>query len=326
MRGISLIMPVYHSGKRQDELDHLRQAVLSLVRVRQLPSMPPHELIIVDDGSPNLKTRSVISDLIKEYDPDETWIKIILNDKNVGPSYARNCALAIARYDLVTGLDADNLLTEDAPEFYKKAVDEMLSSDSKIAVYVSRYDMFGFTEGPVVVPKKLTPKILVTYGFVDTSSVFRREELLSVNGWRNDSPKAEDYKLAISVLAHRWRHGLSNHLPYSKELVMRYRTYDDNLNVHARPVPLQDLYSFLFKGDEDFIQATLGHSDIDRFLDCRRTKEIVFDIVKCLQEDFWGTVNSHLSRSSKLTKLFNAAGLENPFKAKSQSPSVFEPH
>ena len=92
---VSVIIPCFRCSLT------IRRAVQSIVS----QTLIPVEVILVDDGSGD-GTLDVLHDLQREHGAD--WIKVFTNEKNCGPSTARNVAWASAVSDFVAFLDADD--------------------------------------------------------------------------------------------------------------------------------------------------------------------------------------------------------------------------
>jgi glycosyltransferase involved in cell wall biosynthesis len=87
---VSVIIPAFNSAS------WIREAVESVVR----QSFPPHEIIVVDDGS----TDST-ADILSQYGDTVHYVR----QKNCGVAAARNTGVALARGDFMAFLDADDV-------------------------------------------------------------------------------------------------------------------------------------------------------------------------------------------------------------------------
>jgi glycosyltransferase involved in cell wall biosynthesis len=315
MRGISLIMPVYHSGNRPEEIDHLHEALSSVLALTLSPDMIPFELIIIDDASKNPRTQ----DVIKEYASRHPWIKIISNETNHGPSYARNRALEIAQYDHIAGVDADDILTNNAAKFYRDAIDK-LYNDSFMAYINPTIKQFGTINCLSMIPHHIKDKEVALIGYAPACAVYRTDDVKDVGGWRVDAPKAEDWKLAVDVLASRWRKGLSNHIITLPHISYLYRQYDDGKNVNARIIDKHSMRTFLIDGNEDFYKDRFGTDSPDVITSMISTKlkrlkhgGVLRAVFASLMDNPRGTISAVLGRSQSMKRIFNAVGLQNPF-------------
>lgn len=92
MRGISVIVPVWNSGK------YLRRCVDSVLA----QTFTRWELILVDDGSDDGS-----AEICREYADTESRIRMV-SQPHAGLSVARNTGLDAVRYDYVTFIDSDD--------------------------------------------------------------------------------------------------------------------------------------------------------------------------------------------------------------------------
>lgn len=88
---VSIIVPVYDAPE-----EYLRKCLDSLKN----QTLSSYEVIVIDDGSPNIKLKSVVD----EY----SSIFSVIHTENRGVSSARNTGLSRARGDWVTFVDADD--------------------------------------------------------------------------------------------------------------------------------------------------------------------------------------------------------------------------
>ncbi len=116
---ISIITPSYNSSK------FIFQTIKSVLN----QTYQNWEMIIVDDCSTD-KSVEHIKEIIK----DETKIKLIVLDKNIGAAEARNRALEIAHGRYVAFLDSDDIWL---PEKLEKQIKFM--QDNDLAVTCSSY-------------------------------------------------------------------------------------------------------------------------------------------------------------------------------------------
>lgn len=184
---VSVIMAVYNTDR-----EILKLAIDSVLK----QSIKELELIICDDGS----TDSAYSLLKKISDSDKRVI-VLKNKINMGPSFARNRCLAIAKGEYIAIADADDFSDEKRLE---KQVAFLQSNPQYSFVgtagqyfshMCSNKGMYWFCEHP---QKK---DFLFTLPFVHASIMFRKEALLAVNGYREDRKvtRSEDYDLLMRL-------------------------------------------------------------------------------------------------------------------------------
>lgn len=91
---VSVVVAVHNCAR------YLREAVSSALA----QSLPPHEIILVDDASVDA-TREVADDLAR----GDARVRVVPLERNVGPSAARNIALDAASGDWIAILDGDDI-------------------------------------------------------------------------------------------------------------------------------------------------------------------------------------------------------------------------
>lgn len=315
MHGVSLIMPVYHAGKRTEEIQHLHEALHSVIALTLSPHMPSYELIIVNDASRNPATKTTLDGYARDY----PWIKVLNNDENKGPSYARNRALEIAQYDFIAGVDADDILTMHAGQFYRQSID-LLAKDSMHAYINPKIKQFGTIECLAMMPKTIRDREVALIGYAPACAVYRADDVRAVGGWNVDAPKAEDWKLAVDVMAMRWRSGLNNMVSTLPGIAYLYRQYSHGENVNARSVDRAKLREFMIKGNEDFYRARFGTDSVDDISDLISTFRKKVKNGGILRGHFENIMQAPvqttfylLSRSQKLKRIFDRVGVANPF-------------
>jgi glycosyltransferase involved in cell wall biosynthesis len=95
---ISVIIPVYN-GER-----FLAEAIRSVLE----QTLPPDEVIVVDDGSTD-GSASIVAGLARTSSPPIRYVY----QENQGPAAARNCALTTATGTMIAFMDADDLWLPD---------------------------------------------------------------------------------------------------------------------------------------------------------------------------------------------------------------------
>ncbi len=137
---ISVIMPVYNGAVLLGEtLDSLWRQ-----------SFDDFELLVVDDGSTD-GTRDLLA---AQADPR---LRVILNDRNMGPVAARNRAVAVARGRYLAALDADDL---SLPMRFERQV-TLLDARPDVVMAAGAGDLLlDGRRRPSVVPRQTTPGLI----------------------------------------------------------------------------------------------------------------------------------------------------------------------
>jgi GT2 family glycosyltransferase len=182
---VSVIVPCFEQG------EFLIEAVASVERSVQAP----YELIIVNDGSRDLRTCEILKKL-------KSAGYCVLDQENQGVAGARNAGLAAARADAVLPLDADNRL---CPGFVEPGL-AALARDPGIAVVYGDRLQFGLRSGPAEVGDFDADR-LVCANYIDACALIRAAVARDSGGYDRHmpSPGWEDWDLWLSIVGRGWR-------------------------------------------------------------------------------------------------------------------------
>ncbi|HEX3333944.1 MAG TPA: glycosyltransferase, partial [Acidimicrobiales bacterium] len=181
---ISVVMPVY-----EPPLDLLRSAIESV----RNQIYPDWELCVADDCSPN----PAVVALLQEFADADPRIKFVRREENGHISAASNSALSLATGRWVAPLDHDDILAEHALAFVALALAEhpdagfVYSDEDKI-------DEAGGRRDPFFKPD-FDPLLLLGQNFVSHLSVFRKELVDRVGGYREGYEGSQDWDLTLRV-------------------------------------------------------------------------------------------------------------------------------
>jgi glycosyltransferase involved in cell wall biosynthesis len=179
---LSVIIPCHNDG------DYLIDAVASVKR-----NAPATELVIVDDGSTQPRTREVLAAL------GEAGHRVI-EQPHGGLSSARNRGIDASAGDYFLPLDADNRLL---PGFAAEAV-ALLDADSGAGVVYGDRREFGARSGDVTVPEFDLPRMLSS-NYIDACAVVRREVWSEGGGYDVAFHDWEDWDFWLGAAARGWR-------------------------------------------------------------------------------------------------------------------------
>ncbi|GGD09124.1 glycosyltransferase [Pontibacillus chungwhensis BH030062] len=237
---ISILVPAFN-----EEL-----TIIENVRSLLALHYPKHEVIVVNDGSSDdtvgvlikefelqyYKPTS-IKDVIKTakvrglyYNPDYPNLYVV-DKENGGKADSLNAGINLSSYPLISSIDADSLLEEDAliriARMYMEKPEEYVAIGGNVRIANGCKIENGVVKN-VKLPKKLLPMWqLVEYmkaflgGRIGWSSVngliivsgafgvFRKDYVVEVGGYRGGYP-GEDMNIIIKL----HRHMLENNLPY----------------------------------------------------------------------------------------------------------------
>ncbi|NJL59242.1 MAG: glycosyltransferase [Desulfobacteraceae bacterium] len=179
---ISIIMPIYNVDRIW-----LEKAIESVIN--QL--YPNWELCMVDDASPKAHIRKTL----EKYAQKDKRIKIKYFVRNQGMSVSYNEALMLATGEFAGTLDHDDELTPDA--LYENVkllnrnplLDMIYSDEDKIDIRQRRSDPFFKPD--------YSPDMLLCMSYICHFTIFRREKLLAVGGFRAGYDGAQDYDIML---------------------------------------------------------------------------------------------------------------------------------
>ena len=194
---VAVVIPCFNHGQ------YVGEAVASALN----QSLPPAEVVVVDDGSDEPGIKEVLAAL-----PDEVEV---IRQPNRGRSAARNAGAAAALdSDFVLMLDADDLL----PQGSIASLHGALAANPKAGFAFGRMRYFGDWSGEVPLPPFDPYAILYrpTTGWI---GMLRREAFDSCGGYETSLEGYEDWDLVLGILAAGWQPA------YVDEVVLEYRKH-----------------------------------------------------------------------------------------------------
>ena len=180
---VSIVIPCFNQGPM------LREALAS---VEQLRNANVLEVIVVDDGSSDIETKRILSEVIKaDY--------CLVSQPNRGLGAARNTGIRRAKGEFILPLDSDNRL-RDA---YLNEGTSLLTNDSGIDVIYSDAEYFGDKDGRWYVPDFDVLSLLRT-NFIDACALYRKQLWQELGGYDEHMPLMgwEDWDFWLRVAAH----------------------------------------------------------------------------------------------------------------------------
>jgi GT2 family glycosyltransferase/glycosyltransferase involved in cell wall biosynthesis len=198
---LSVVIPCHDDG------DYLIDAVASVER-----NAPAAELIVVDDGSTQLRTVEILAALRKAGHR-------VIAQPHSGLSAARNRGIAASAGDYFLPLDADNRLL---PGFAAEAVARLDAEPAAGVVYGDRRE-FGARSGDVAVPELDLPTMLWS-NYIDACAVVRRAVWSETGGYDVAFSDWEDWDFWLAAAKRGWRF---LHLPRP---AFEYRIRPDSLH------------------------------------------------------------------------------------------------
>jgi glycosyltransferase involved in cell wall biosynthesis/SAM-dependent methyltransferase len=192
---ISVLMPVYNV-----KVGLLRKAIDSVL----LQTYPHWELCIADDASQSPRIRATL----EEYARRDSRIKVVFRTERGNISAASNSALALATGEYVALLDNDDELAEQALFRVAKAIiadrdlDLIYSDEDKLEPDGRHVDPFFKPDW--------SPEYFLTCMYTCHLGVYRTALVRELGGFRSELDSAQDYDLALRIVARSHRVG---HIP-----------------------------------------------------------------------------------------------------------------
>ena len=198
---VTVLMPVYNAARY----------VGDAVRTILAQTCSSFELLVIDDGSTDDSPRIVASF-------DDSRVRIVRNDRNLGLTPSLNRGLALARGEIIARQDADDL---SEPMRLERQL-AFLDANPDVAVVGSWYRKIDETGQPLgdrrlpLSDTELKWALLSYCPIVHSAAMFRRDDILVLGGYDERFVYAQDFDLWSRVARH---HRLAN-LP---EFLVRYR-------------------------------------------------------------------------------------------------------
>jgi GT2 family glycosyltransferase len=202
---ISILMPVYNTPEQW-----LRRAIDSVIDQHY----PNWELCIADDCS----TAPHVRRILDEYSSRDKRIKVDYRDINGHIANATNTALELATGEFIALLDHDDEITPDALLEVAAAVNENPTADF-IYSDEDKIDEDGVCTDPFYKPD-WSPDYFLTCMYTCHLGVYRTSMVRELGGFRPEVDGAQDYDLALRVVARTDR---IHHIP---KVLYHWRTLD----------------------------------------------------------------------------------------------------
>ena len=201
---VSIVIPCYNQGTM------LREALASVEEVRNENLL---EVIIVDDGSSEVETTTVLKEVAEAG-------YCVLSQPNRGPGAARNTGIRLAKGEFILPLDSDNRLRE----VYLNEGVSLIKNNPNTGVIYSDAEYFGERSGRWDVPE-FNLLSLIRWNFIDVCALYRKRLWDEVGGYDEQMiPMGwEDWDFWLRVACHG---GSFFHLP---EVGFDYRVRNDSL-------------------------------------------------------------------------------------------------
>lgn len=223
---ISIIMSCYN-----EKVSWLKESIESILN----QTYSNFEFIIIIDNPKNFE----IIELVKKYSRDDSRIRYIINEKNLGLVKSLNKAIECSSGEFIARMDADDISREDRIE---RQLDFMLKNPeiALVGTCIESIDENGKSKGKrSILPTNhiKISKILPKTNFFNHPTWFvRREVYISLGGYR-DINKNEDYDFLLRALSKGYK--LSN----LNEHLLKYRERNDSI---SRSNPLEQYIATMY--------------------------------------------------------------------------------
>src|SRR5437899_13071302 len=180
---VSIVIPCYNQGTMR------REALASVEEVRNENLL---EVIIVDDGSSEVETTTVLKEVAEAG-------YCVLSQPNRGPGAARNTGIRLAKGEFILPLDSDNRLRE----VYLNEDVSLLSQNPSVGVVYADAEYFGERSGRWYVPD-FNLLSLIRTNFIDACALYRKKLWEEVGGYDEQMPwmGLDDWDFWLRVAFH----------------------------------------------------------------------------------------------------------------------------
>lgn len=227
MARASIVIPCYNAG------DLLSEAVESALA----QTYSDLEIIIVDDGSTDARTRAVLE--------AARWPRTtIIRQPNAGPAAARNRAVREASGEFILPLDADDKI---APGYVERAV-AVLERRPEVGIVYCKAMRFGAESGPWRLPA-YSLRELVIDNVIFVTAMYRKADWEKVGGYNERLRHGvEDYEYWVKIV------GLGREVVQLDDYLFFYRIQNASrtvgfLNDRAAMI---ETYADIFRENADF--------------------------------------------------------------------------
>jgi glycosyltransferase involved in cell wall biosynthesis len=200
---VSVVVPCFNHG------EFLPEAVASVINIRRNDI----ELIVVDDGSTDERTRKEIDGFSAQ------GIKVV-RQENKGLAAARNAGILVSRGEYILPLDADNRLRLGYVEHGIRVLD----ANPHIGVVYGDAEYIGMRTGRWHVGSFERDRLL-RWNYIDACALYRRSIWEQNYGYDGTMPiqGLEDWDFWLNALGHGWQ------FAYVPEVLFDYRVAKESM-------------------------------------------------------------------------------------------------
>jgi glycosyltransferase involved in cell wall biosynthesis len=200
-------MPCFNHG------EFLAEAVASVIGIGR----DDVELIVVDDGSTDERTRRELNKLVAQGTR-------VIRQENKGLAAARNAGILASQGEYIFPLDADDRMRSG---WIGQGI-RILDSDPQVGVVYGDAQCFGERSDRWVVGLLVTDRLL-RQNYIHASALYRRSVWEQNRGYDRTMPVqgTEDWDFWLGALEHGWR------FAYVPELFFDYRIAKVSMRIHT---------------------------------------------------------------------------------------------
>ncbi len=248
----SVIIPCWNSGP------WLLEAVRSAAA--QATEAIGVEVVVVDDASTEASTVQALDELRSGGEA-----RVYRQKARSGVQQARNLGAAGSKGEIVTFLDADDVLLHADGRSYIESAAALLGHDPDCAFVHSMSQMFGDYEGLTISSYPVSEADIVRKHHVHTCVVLRREDLQFVE---HDVHvlKWQDWAFAVDILCSRWRRGRGRQVGFSPGPHHGYRIHQRAGRLSQAPVSEVEMALRTVEQTGDYLRHVLNSSADDAVL------------------------------------------------------------
>jgi glycosyltransferase involved in cell wall biosynthesis len=205
---VSIVIPCFNHG------EFLAEAVASVTDIGR----DDVELIVVDDGSTDERTRREVDKLVAQ------GIKAI-RQENKGLAAARNAGILASQGEYIFPLDADDRLR---PGWIDRGI-RILDSDPQVGAIYGDAQCFGERSDRWLVGPFATDQLL-RWNYIHASALYRRSVWEQNRGYDGTMPVQgfEDWDFWLGALEHGWQ------FAYVPEVFFDYRIAKESMITRTR--------------------------------------------------------------------------------------------
>ncbi len=222
----TVLIPVYDTPPQ-----FLVESILSCLR----QTLPPAEILIVDDGSTSSATRECLDQLRRA-----PTVRLLSWSGNRGIAEALNSGLENASFEWIARMDADDVML---PHRLGAQADYLLRSDQPDVVG-GQLMYFGAETGQFTThPEVITPQLAMDHPdgwFVNhPTAILRRRTVVSAGGYDARFTGCEDMELWYRLLSR------GSEIRNLQSIVLLYRIHPGQATGRSRVVPLAQFKGYL---------------------------------------------------------------------------------